>query len=323
MMMIIISVVVADLRIKNCWGQAGPVGPSTKTGNRNLMIPENPLGSMALMSISQVPEEGYCTCSSEGWTLDTFKRFWEEKYVGLDFRPIVTLSTENRYKTKITLKDLTVNWTIMGYGPYCVFVQEETFTANCMSYCLIIHSTIHLKTSNNFTHAVRLWPWISSGTPKKKSVCRRHFYVSCFCSLESWLLCKLFCNVRKLILFLRNIPSWILLPKKTSHFQVLSVIAVSQMCNYTPLSCLLPAHPLLHFQAVHSCVMTDLDFKDFFYKYILNIPSVTLIPVWSGKCWKVKYLLRILCQVLPKCRPSRCQAFLAQEACNQVFWTKK
>ena len=50
---------------------------------------------------------------------------------------------------------------------------------------------------------------------------------------------------------------------KTSHFQVLSVIAVSQKYNYTPLSCLLPAHPLLHFQAMHSCVMTDLDFEEF------------------------------------------------------------
>lgn len=90
--------------------------------------------------------------------------------------------------------------------------------------------------------------------------------------------------------------------------------AVSHCC----LSCLLPAHPLLHFQAMHSqCTVVwwqILTLRNLFYKYMINIPSVTLIPVWSGKCWKVNYHLRILCQVLPKCRPSRCQAFLAQEA---------
>lgn len=103
-----------------------------------------------------------------------------------------------------------------------------------------------------------------AGHPKK-TVCRRHFYVSCFCSLESWLLCKLFCNVRNLSYF-----------SKTSHLEFyfqkrLHTFKCCQ-CNYTPLSCLLPAHPLLHFQAVHSCVMTDLDFKDFclqiYNKYI-------------------------------------------------------
>jgi len=60
---------------------------------------------MALMSISQVPEEGYCTCSSEGWTLVLLIK----AYVGLDFRPIVTLSTKKDTKEKYLKIDLTVN----------------------------------------------------------------------------------------------------------------------------------------------------------------------------------------------------------------------
>ena len=312
MMMIIISVVVADLRIKNCWGQTGTVGPSTKTGNRNLMITKTHVGRWRWVDISgsrgRILHLQLWRMDFGCWSLQTF---WKEKYVGLDFRPIVTLSTKKDTKQKYLKIDLT--WAMVR--TVCLCKKHSPLIVWAIVWLSIPRYTWrHPTISHTLSGFGRESP---AGHPKKKRFCRGHFYVSCFCSLESWLLCKLFCNVRKLILFLRNIPSWILLPKKD--------FTLSSAVSATILHSVVCCQPILC-STSRPCTVVwwqILTLRNLFYKYMINIASVTLIPVWSGKCWKVKYLLRILCQVLPKCRPSRCQAFLAQEACNQVFWTKK
>ena len=111
-----------------------------------------------------------------------------------------------------------------------------------------------------------------AGHPKK-TVCRRHFYVSCFCSLESWLLCKLFCNVRNLSCF-----------SETSHleFYFQKNFTLSSAVSATILHSVVCCQPILC-STSRPCTVVwwqILTLRIFVYKYIINIPSVTLIPVW-------------------------------------------
>lgn len=174
--------------------------------------------------------------------------------------------------------------------------------------CMIIHSTIfytwrHPTISHTLSGFGRESP---AGHPTKNGLSQAFlcFKMSAVLNPDYCVNCFAMCENLSCL----NIPSWILLPKKdfTRSSAVSATILHSVVCCQ-PILC----------STSRPCTVVwwqILTLRIFVYKYMINIPSVTLIPVWSGKCWKVKYLLRILCQVLPKCRPSRCQVFLAQEA---------